>query len=139
MSNSINNYPYGDRIIISKEIEVKYGINIEIYSNHPLLIGYGEVTAIYSAEASEFHTASGGLCFSLESYGSGEERFHSIFLCGRLCTPRLSFFDTPFSRSHQSNSFPSLTATQTIKRFLLDWSHSKEPVEIRGNKDDLLH
>ena len=91
MSNSINNYPYGDRIIISKEIEVKYGINIEIYSNHPLLIGYGEVTAIYSAEASEFHTASGGLCFSLESYGSGEERFHSIFLCGRLCTPRLSF------------------------------------------------
>lgn len=138
MANSINNYPYGDRIIISKEIEDKYGINIEIYSNHPLLIAYGEVTVIYSDETSEYHTASGGLCFSLESYGSGEERFHSIFLCGRLCTPRLSFFDTPFSQSHQSNCFPSLTATQAIKRFLLNWSRSKEPVEIRGNKDDLI-
>lgn len=136
-NKELHNHFLGNRIIITKEIEKKYGVYIDIYSKYPLVIGYGEVTIINNDEASMHHTASGGLCFSIESFGSRKDRFHPIFLCGTHCTPRLSFFETPFSQSHQSNHTSLLIVNQRINTFFSEWSRSKESTEIRGNEDDL--
>ena len=134
---ALHNHFLGNRIIITKEIEKKHGVYIDIYSKHPLMIGYGEVTISNNDETSMHNTTSGGLCFSIEGYGSREDQFHSIYLCGTHCNPRLSFFKTPFSQSHQSNHSSSLIVNQRINTFFSEWSRSKELTEIRGNEDDL--
>lgn len=126
------------RILITKELEQRYGVYIDIYSEIPLTVGYGEVYIVDSKLYSYDLPICGGLCFAIECY-SYKERFHtesqSISLAS-LGNPYLRLFEIP-SHDEQYNNHYDRKRDEKIDEFISCWWKTKEDFDLFGNEEEL--
>ena len=141
----------GDYVIITKEIEENYGVFIDLHSEIPLAIGYGEVDLISSDSKKKIDPAWGGLCFSINagySYLDGElkKRLSAISIWGIIGhRPEISVFESPFSATQQHapnhyglGCYISATAETRVNEFFSEWSKNNGELELRGDIENQI-
>ena len=139
----------GKRVKITKEVEEKYGIYIDIHTEIPLVIGYGEVRVFHIYHKTVNYPVQGGLCFSISDFyyssteGTWIDKPHSISLWLGHRRPKLSFLKTPFTEKQAKPKSRGMGrgSPYAIERELIDffqtWSKSEKALELRGDEENL--
>jgi hypothetical protein len=139
----------GDRVLISKEVEKSCGVFIDIHSELPLVISYGEIRVLNSNSEDDTDVIGrGGLCFFIDGgYSFGEskwkKRISSISMWLGHDQPEITFFELPFFeykrfyRQSGQRSYTLHDVEREVRDFFSVWSRSKEKLELRGDEKEL--
>lgn len=114
-------------IFISQSIQDKLGIYVDIHTEIPFTVGYGEFCILDEYHVPPKHPANGGLCFYIGEYNEScisIEKTTPKYIMGPA--PKISVFDSPYTRNNEYISSFSNESSY--------WFSNTKDLQILGNE-----